>query len=54
MTKGCLGELASACAKEAEREERWAGEEVEEDGGEERRPSSLRPEKWGPEAASMT
>ena len=54
MTKGCLGELASTCAEEAESEERWAGEEVEEEGGEEISPSSRRPEKWGPEAASMT
>lgn len=49
MTKGCLG-------RESEpRVESGAGEEVfgeEEEEG--RRPSSRRPEKWGPDAASIT
>lgn len=63
MTKGCLRALESVRADDKEEEEkaeagtgeRWAaGEEVEEDGGEERSPSRRRPEKWGPEAASIT
>ena len=54
MTKGSLGALASAKAEEGEAEERWTGEEEEDDGGEERRPSRRRPEKWGPDAASIT
>jgi hypothetical protein len=57
MTNGCLGALESAAKAEkaeAEDEERCAGEEVAEAGGDDRRPSRRRPEKWGPEAASIT
>lgn len=54
MTKGCLGELASARFEESAAEERRErGEADEEEGEEERRPSSRRPEKWAPEAASI-
>lgn len=55
MTKGCRGALESAKAEEAEAEERCEGEKEDDDGGgEERRPSRRRPEKWGPDAASIT
>jgi hypothetical protein len=53
MTNGCLGALESAAKAEkaeGEAEERCAGEEDDEAGGDDRR----RPEKWGPEAASIT
>lgn len=53
MTKGCLGALESARVEgtEAEEEEkRGEDEEAEED----RRPSRRKPEKWGPDAASIT
>lgn len=48
MTKGCLVALGSAGFEAAE-----AGEE-DDAGGDERRPSSRSPEKWGPDAASIT
>jgi hypothetical protein len=53
MTKGWLGALESDKAEELAEAEQWEGEAVEE-GGEERRPSRRRPEKWGPEAFSIT
>lgn len=49
MTKGCLVALGSARFEVAE-----AGEEDDAEGGDERRPSSRSPEKWGPDAASIT
>lgn len=57
MTKGCLGALESAAKAEkaeGEAKERCAGEEDDEAGGDDRSPSRRRPEKWGPEAASIT
>lgn len=56
MTKGCLGAAESARFEESAAEARSErGEAGEEEGGgeEDKRPSSRRPEKWGPEALSM-
>ena len=58
MTKGRLETESTAKVDEskadAEAEERGAGDGEDEAAGEERRPSRRSPEKWGPEAASIT
>lgn len=54
MTKGRLGELESAGVEEEGEEKAGIVNERREEGEVERRPpSSRRPEKWGPDAASI-
>lgn len=54
MTKGRLGELESAGVEEEGEEKEGIVNERRKEGEVERRPpSSRRPEKWGPDAASI-